>query len=52
MASKSLVLKGSTVDNIYFLDLNNVLGYDTKCLVIKNEDLWLWQKLLGHYTLT
>lgn len=34
--SKSIMFKGSRVENIYFLDLYDVSRYDTKCLVIRN----------------
>lgn len=30
------------------LDLNDVSMYDTKCLVTKNEDYWLWNRYLEH----
>lgn len=46
--SKSLVIKGFRVDNIYFLNLDDVSMYGTKCLITKNEDYWLWHRCLGH----
>lgn len=38
---------GSIVDNIYFLDLDDVSRYGTKYLVSKNVGSWLWHIRLG-----
>lgn len=37
--SKVLVFKGSTIENVYMLDLDDVLMHGTKCLVSKNKCL-------------
>ena len=37
-ASKDLLFKGSRIDNIYMLDLDDVSMHGTKCLVAKGED--------------
>lgn len=42
------MFKGSRVDNIDLLDLDDVSMYGTKCLVTKNEDSWLWHRCLWH----
>lgn len=43
------MFKGSRVDNIYLLDLDDMPIYgNNKCLVTKTEDSWLWHKLLEH----
>lgn len=47
-ANKSLMIKESRVDNIYFLVLDDVSMYGTKCLVANNENSWLWHRRLGH----
>lgn len=44
--SKSLVLKGSRIDNICLLDLDDVSMYGTKYLVTKNEYYWLLHRRL------
>ncbi|XP_050909787.1 uncharacterized protein LOC127123628 [Lathyrus oleraceus] len=36
--SKDLVFKGSRIENVYMLDLDDVSMYGTKCLVAKSED--------------
>lgn len=46
--SKSLVFKGSRVDNVYFLDLDDVSMYSSKCLATRNEDSWLCHRCLEH----
>lgn len=42
------MFKGSRVDKIYLLDLDDVSLYGTKYLITKNEDSCLWHMRLGH----
>lgn len=39
--SKDLVFKGSRIENVYMLDLDDFSMHRTKCLVAKNKDYWL-----------
>lgn len=42
------MFKGSRIENIHMLDLDDVSMHETKCLVTKNEDSWLWHRRLSH----
>lgn len=46
--SRELVFKGSRIDNIYMLDMNDVLMHGAKYLVTKNGDSWLWHRRSSH----
>lgn len=47
-ASKDLVFKGSRIENVYMLDLDDMSMHENKCSVAKNEDYWLWHRHLSH----
>lgn len=46
-ASKDLVFKGSRTDNIYVFHLNDVSMHESKCLITKGGDYWLWHMRLS-----
>jgi hypothetical protein len=45
---KDVMFKGLRVDNVYVLDLDDVSLSGAKCLMVKNEDSWLWHRRLSH----
>lgn len=45
---KDKMFRGSRIDNVYMLNLDEVSNIGTKCLVTQSEDFWLWHKRLGH----
>lgn len=45
---KEKFFKGSRIDNIYMLNVDDVSNIGTKCLVTRSEDSWLWHRRLGH----
>jgi len=45
---KDIMFKGLRVDIVYVLDLEDVSSSGAKCLIVKNEDSWLWHRLLSH----
>ena len=39
---------GSRLNNIYVIDLFDSKSFNEKCLVVVNNDVWLWHEILGH----
>jgi len=46
-AHGSIVLIGKRVNNIYLLDLHHA-SFSIHCLLIKEDDTWLWHRRLCH----
>jgi len=46
--SKEVVLKGMRHNNIYLIDLDNASSSNITCLVVKEENPWLWHKRATH----
>ena len=42
------MFKGLPIDNVYVLDLDDVSSSCAKCLMVKNDDSWLWHIRLSH----
>jgi len=42
--SKEVTLKGMRHNNIYLIDLDTASSSDITCLVVKEENPWLWHK--------
>lgn len=47
-SDKKMIFKGSMIDNLYMINLDDVSNNGTKCLVTRSEDFWSWHKRLGH----
>ena len=43
-----IVFKGERVSNVYIIDLESLTNQEVKCLVLVNNDSWLWHRRLGH----
>ena len=41
-------LKGNRLDNIYMLDLEKAFISESKCLLSKNDDAWIWHRRFAH----
>ena len=46
--SKEVALKGMRHYKTYLIDLDTALSSDITCLVVKEENLWLWHKRAAH----
>ena len=46
--SSQVKLMGNRVDNIYMISLDDTSSHNLKCLLSKEDDVWLWHRRLAH----